>query len=168
MKSFLLKSVLVLVLISFTSCSSDDDTTDNSAEVNQVVGEWQMYRTENLEAVIDQWTGTEWTYVDQWFKNVWEDSEILITFNNDGTFTEFYATVETANGTWEKLEDGRYSYNYTLEVDNTNEVLVGTRLITVHCDNTFSVITEGDDRNVAYYRTRNTTECSDLITYNLE
>ena len=78
MKSFLLKSVLVLVLISFTSCSSDDDTTDNSAEVNQVVGEWQMYRTENLEAVIDQWTGTEWTYVDQWFKNVWEDSEILI------------------------------------------------------------------------------------------
>ena len=168
MKNYVLNTFIILSLISFMSCNNDDDTADSPEEVNQVIGDWQMYRSENLESTLDEWTGTEWTYVDQWYKNVWDDSEILITFNADGTFTEFYATVETAYGTWEKIEDGRYLYYYTIDADNTNDAFVGTRFITVYCDNTYSVTKDNDDRSISYYRTRSTTECSSMITYNVE
>ena len=54
--------LLTVVALTFLSCEENQEVAPA-----QVLGEWQMYRNENLESTLDQWTGTEWTYVDKWF-----------------------------------------------------------------------------------------------------
>lgn len=169
MKKLLCIAVLVMA---FLSCEKDDD---NQVQVQQeemapakVLGTWEMYRDENLESIIDQWTGTEWTYVDQWFQNTREDSEIILEFKEDGTFLDRYADVVTANGIWAALEDGRYYFEYIQDGDIINEALEGRRYLTIHCNNTYSIEIEGNSRRVEYYRIIDTVECGDLIDYNVE
>ncbi|WP_299886761.1 hypothetical protein [uncultured Lacinutrix sp.] len=160
----------VLLALSFTSCEKEElNETQPQQELEKakVIGEWEMYRDENLESMIDQWTGTEWTTVDVWFQNTREDSQIILEFKADGTFVDRYADVEVANGVWEKLNDGRYAVNY-IQDDNVNDALTQTRYITIYCDNTYSIEIEGNDRAVYYYRIIDTIECSDLINYNVE
>lgn len=162
---------LVLVLVvaaAFISCEKDDvNDGQEPAIAAKVIGEWELYRDESLESIIDEWTGTEWTTVDQWFQNTREDSEIILEFKTDGTFVSRYADVVTANGVWTKLNDGRYSFDFIQDDTNPNEALTQTRYITIHCDNTYSIEIDGNDRRVDYYRITGTTECSDLITYNV-
>ncbi|AUC80670.1 hypothetical protein [Lacinutrix sp. Bg11-31] len=166
MKNFILNTLVVFCLISFTSCNTDDDSSDNNQqEFKEVVGEWQMYREENLETVIDEWTGTEWTTVDTWFKTLREDSEIILEFKADGTFIDRYADVETANGTWTALAGGSYTFDYIQDANNPNEFLSQTRLITINCDNTYTIEIENNDRTFNYYKKIGTTECGDLVTY---
>ena len=169
-RNLILNALVLFSLICFSSCSTNDDsiteTPPQTVELKEVVGEWQMYRDENLESVIDEWTGTEWTTVDQWFANVREDSEIILEFREDGTFVDRYADVETANGVWEVIEEGRYSFNY-IQNENINEVLTQRRYITVHCDNTYSLEIEGNNRAIYYYKKIDETECGDLIEYNV-
>ena len=90
----IMRKLLLLAVLTFTfiSCEKNDvvDIPD------KVLGEWQMYRNENLESVLDQWTGTEWTRKDEWFKTIRNDSEII--FGGDLTPTyvgangDFYDT----------------------------------------------------------------------------
>lgn len=163
------KLALVLVLaVSFMSCEKDEyNETEQETLEAKVLGTWELYRDENLESIIDQWTGTEWTYVDQWFQNTREDSGIILEFRDDNTFSSLYVDVEIASGTWALLEDGSFYFDYIQE-DTINDALTQRRYLTMHCDNTYSITIEGNDRSVYYYRIIGTTECSELITYNVE
>ncbi len=157
--------LLAILALTFMSCEKDElNETPPAAVSAQVLGEWELYRDENLESIIDQWTGTEWTYIDQWFQNTREDSQIILEFKDDGTFIGRYADVPTSNGVWGELGDDRYYFDYIQE-DNINEQLIQRRYITFYCDNTYSIDIEGNDRAVYYYRVIGTTECSDLINY---
>ena len=163
------KLALVLVLaVSFMSCEKDEyNETEQETLEAKVLVTWELYRDENLESIIDQWTGTEWTYVDQWFQNTREDSGIILEFRDDNTFSSLYVDVEIASGTWALLEDGSFYFDYIQE-DTINDALTQRRYLTMHCDNTYSITIEGNDRSVYYYRIIGTTECSELITYNVE
>lgn len=176
MKKLILNAVLVLSLVSIVSCSPDNDqdlTVEQIQQIQQqinaskIAGELQLYRQENLVPMIDQWTGTEWTYVDTWMKTSWNDSEVLMVFNVDGTFTERYAETPTFSGTWEIVEEGKYTFTYDIDDNNTNEALMGIKYLNILCDNTFSVTTENNDIQITYYRVRDTLECSDAINYNV-
>ncbi|MFK7834527.1 MAG: hypothetical protein AB8B52_14740 [Winogradskyella sp.] len=166
MKKSAVLIIVALVALSFTNCEKDDlDQQQPEAEAKAVVGTWQLYKDEQLESIIDEWTGTEWTYVDQWFQNTREDSVIILDFNDDGTFVDRYADVVTAAGTWGVLDDGRYYFDFNQDNIDTNENFAGRRYITVHCENTFSQVTEGNDRSINYYKKMDTTECADQINY---
>jgi hypothetical protein len=164
------KLILLLVLaISFMSCEKDEASETEQAVLEaKVIGTWELYRDENLESIIDEWTGTEWTYVDQWFQNTREDSGIILEFRDDNTFSSLYVDVETATGTWALLDNGDYYFDYNQEDANLNEQLEQRRYLTMHCDNTNSVTLEGNDRAFYYYKKIGTTECSELIDYNVE
>ncbi|MFP4845615.1 hypothetical protein [Winogradskyella sp. PE311] len=159
--------IILLLVISFMSCEKDEVTPieQNTLEA-KVIGTWELYRNENLESIIDEWTGTEWTYRDQWFQNTRENSDILLEFKEDNTFKNLYGEVEVASGIWGLLDDGRFYFDYIQE-DNINEALTQRRFITIHCENTYSIEIEGNDRAVYYYRIIGTSECFDLINYNV-
>jgi len=165
MKNLLL---LALLAISFTSCEKDSIDEPEQEVAAAVLGEWQLYRDENLESVIDKWTGTDWTYVDKWFQNTREDSIIILEFRADGTFVNRYGDVETASGIWELSDDGAYFLNYDEDDISKNKAFAGKRVLSIFCDNTFSVKIEGNDRAIDYYKLIGTTECSELIEYNVE
>ena len=150
MKKLLLLFILTLTFVSCEKGELNEEKLDNVS--TKVIGEW---------------TGTEWTYIDQWFQNTRDNSEIILEFKEDGTFVDRYANVPIANGVWGKLEDGRYYFDYVQEENNTNGELTQRRFITFYCDNTYSIKVAGNERTVYYYRMIGTTECSDLINYNV-
>ena len=165
MKKLLLLTVLTL---SFWSCENDQVNDSEPTNANaKVLGEWELYRDENLESIIDQWTGTEWTYVDQWFQNTRENSQIILEFKEDGTFVDRYADVPIAAGIWEKIDDTHFYFDYNTDDININDTFANRRHITFYCDNTYSIEIEGNDRVIYYYRIIGTTECSELINYNV-
>ena len=116
MKKLLLLFILTLTFVSCEKGELNEEKLDNVS--TKVIGEWELYRDENLESLIDEWTGTEWTYIDQWFQNTRDNSEIILEFKEDGTFVDRYANVPIANGVWGKLEDGRYYFDYVQEENN--------------------------------------------------
>ena len=160
--------VLLVVAISFMSCEKDEtNNTEQEVTEAKILGTWEMYRDESLESIIDQWTGTEWTFVDKWFQNTREDSGIILEFRDDNTFSSLYVDVETAAGTWALLEDGTFYFDF-IQDGTINDQLTQRRYLTVHCDNTTSITIDGNDRAIDYYRKIGTTECSELMTYNVE
>ena len=176
MKKLILLSVVAFAMM---SCEKTEVEPTKSVETEESVnlsdakflGEWEMYRDDRLESVIDKWTGTEWTYKDQWFSNKRADSRIFKNFKEDGTFIELYATVETAKGTWGVQADGRYYFDYTIAEDASEkdkEWQKERRYITVHCDNTYSIEVPGEKMTIEYYRTTGTEECNDQISYNVD
>lgn len=165
MKNLLL---LALLAISFMSCEKDSIDEPEQELAAAVLGEWELYRDENLESIIDEWTGTEWTRKDMWYQNTRENSRIIIEFRADGTFVDRYADVEVANGVWGLMDDGSYYFDYDLDGDNTNESLKGRRMISIYCNNTYAIEIEGNDRAIYYYRLIGTIECFELIEYNVE
>ncbi|MDG1039282.1 MAG: hypothetical protein P8H13_09665 [Polaribacter sp.] len=161
MKKHFLRSLLIVFLINLTSCTKNDEFVID----NEIIGHWQMYKTEVLESVIDQWTGTTFTRKDKWFSNNHNDSRIFIEFYDDGTFTEFYAETPVFKGVWGKKLN---IYFYKYKQDNNNEHLVKTRFIEIYCNNSFSIKSEGDARNINYFRKKETTECNDKINYKVQ
>ena len=161
MKNLFLRSLLLVFLFNLTSCTKNDDFVVE----NEIVGHWQMYKTESLQSVIDQWTGTTFTRKDKWFSNNHQDSRLFIEFHEDGTFTEFYANTPVFEGVWGK-KDNMYFYKYKNE-DN-NEHLEKTRYVKIYCNNTFSSKKESDQRGFNYFRKKETTECSDKIDYKVK
>ena len=143
-------------------------TFGECAQQNKIVGMWQFYRAETLEMMIDQWTGSAWTYVQEWYQNTWVDSEMFLVFFEDGTFVDYYADVPVNNGVWGVLEDGTYYFDYVFETTNTNEYLEGRRFINLACDNSYSITFENNADRIEYYKTPNTTECTILLNYMVE
>ncbi len=161
MKKHFLRSLLLVFLFNLTSCTKNDDFIVD----NEIVGHWQMYKTEALTSVIDQWTGTTFTRKDKWFSNNHNDSRIFIEFYEDGTFTEFYAATPVFEGVWGKKLN---VYFYKYKNDDNNQHLVKTRFIKIYCNNSYSIKSEGDERNISYYRKKETTECSNRIDYKVQ
>ncbi len=161
--------VLLVLTLSFASCEKEElnNTEENLIEA-KVLGTWELYRDENLESVIDEWTGTECTTKDEWYQNTRENSQIILEFKSDNTFVDRYADVEVANGSWGLLDDGRFYFDYIQNEAPINNKLTQRRYITIHCDNTHSVEIQDNKRAVYYYRKMGTTECSDLIEYHVE
>jgi hypothetical protein len=172
MKKIIFICLTVLSMNAIISCEKEA-LIESPQEVvaAKILGEWHMYRDENLESIIDQWTGTEWTYVDKWFQNTREDSQIIREFKIDGTFIDRYADVEVSHGTWGSIDEKTYYFDYIIE-GNTNQdtidLLTPRRSVTVYCDNTYSVEIEGNDRTIAYYKIIDSTECSEFINYNVD
>ena len=144
-------------------------TFGECTQQNKIVGMWKLYRAETLEMMIDEWTGSGWTYIQEWYQNTWgDDSEMFSTFFEDGTFVDYYADVPVANGVWGVLEDGTYYFDYVFETSNTNEYLEGRRFINLACDNSYSITFENNEDRIEYYKTPNTTECTILLNYMVE
>ena len=156
---------LFVIATAFFSCDKNDKTEIQPEVVAKIIGHSELYRDENLESVIDQWTGTEWTYINQWFQNTREDSRINLEFKADGTFIDRYAEVEIASGVWVKIDNTHFYFDYNIPVNNTNEFFTHRYFITVYCDNTYSIKAEGNENTINYYRKLSTTECSDVIEY---
>ena len=154
---------VILITISFMSCEKNE-TLGVQPENAKVLGEWQLYRSEKLEYVIDQWTGTSWTHIDKWFKNIRQDSPIIHEFKEDGTFLDKYAAVVVAKGTWQKIDDNTYSFQYSEESKTTNTNLPEKNYVTFYCDNTYAIKYE-NNTSVDYYKILNDTECAESITY---
>ncbi len=153
MKKVIFGTLILFSLFCSTSC-------DPEPEINEIVGEWELYRNEVLEEVLVEWDvdNETWITADQWFQNTF-DWQVFLTFEEDGTFETFYADVPTGGGTWEKLDDTSYHLEYA----------DGRKFdITLWCENSHAQQEEGNDRRIEYYRKRNTTECTDLIDYYVE
>lgn len=166
----LMRTIVLLAIIafSFTGCNANTDNSDNQEVVTAVVGTWELYRDETLETVIDEWNGTEWTTVDTWFQNTRDNSRIILEFREDGTFVERYADVEFANGVWGFIDNGTYYFEYHLDTDNATAALEGRRTISMYCSNTYAIEIEGINSVIYYYRLIGTSECADVIDYNVE
>ena len=162
MKKYFLRCLLLVFLFNLTSCTKNDDFVVE----NEIVGHWQMYKTEALTSVIDQWTGTTFTRKDKWFSNNHNDSRIFIEFYEDGTFTEFYGDTPVFEGVWgKKLNVYFYKYKKT---DINNKYLEKTRYINIYCKNSYSIKREDDERNISYFRKKDTTACNDKIDYKVK
>ncbi len=162
-----MKNIIWFALVAFalTTVSCENEEVQEELVSTKLIGEWQMYRNEDLEAIIDQFTGTEWTTKDKWFRTIRNDSQIIIEFKADGTFVTRYASVETGNGVWGELEDGRYYFEHAAGVNNERDGLHLKRYITFYCDNTYSVEIGENKRAISYYKIIGTTECAADITY---
>lgn len=146
-----------------------DYTFGECSQQNKIIGMWKLYRAETLEMMLDQWTGSAWTYTQEWYPITWgDDSEMYVVFFEDGTFEDYYADVPLANGVWGVLEDGTYYFDYVLDSLNTNEYHEGRRFIDLACDNSYSITFENNEERIEYYKTPNTTECTNLLNYNAE
>jgi hypothetical protein len=93
-------TVLLTVLVTLVSCSSDDSSTSNNND--QILGRWGAYKA------IDESNGDINYYVPY---------DGVTTYNSDGTFNQqlFGADVE---GTWENLGNNIYtfsSFGFTVE-----------------------------------------------------
>jgi hypothetical protein len=86
----------------------------------------------------------------------------------EGTFDDLYANVVVNGGTWVKLVEGSYYFDSVAEGNDLDAAFTQRRYLKILCDNTFSVEYEGDKRRIDYYRKSNTTECFELINYNVE
>jgi hypothetical protein len=159
-----MKKLLLLAVLTLTFISCEESELEE-VQPAQVVGEWQMYRNEKLESIIDQWTGSEWTYVDKWFKTTRDNSPLILEFKEDGTFVDRYADITTGKGVWGKIAENSYYFEYIQDGTTVNEQLTQKRYITFYCDNTYTVEIKGDERVVYYYKETGNTACSDLITY---
>ncbi len=165
MRNICLLAVLTIICL---SCEKDEVTEPIATNLTaKVLGEWEMYRDENLESIIDEWTGTEWTTKDQWFRNIREDSRIILEFKDDGTFVDRYADVPVANGVWGALTDNSFYFDYVADETNPNAELSERRYITFYCDNTYSVEIDKNEKAIYYYRVIGSIECSDEINYNV-
>lgn len=153
-----MKKVIFGVIVLFTLiCSS---ACENEPEINEILGEWKLYRTETLETVLLEWDVDNETWItgEEWYQTTF-DWEVFLVFNEDGTFESLYANVPTGEGTWEDEGDGTYYLEYA---DGRGYS------INLWCENTQSQQAEDNDRVVEYYRKRDTVECTDLIDYNVE
>lgn len=81
MKNTLIAILILTSMVCTFSCVRHED--DIHKETNEVLGDWQLYKSEKLESIVDQWTGTEWIYVDKWFANNWEDGANIIKFQEE-------------------------------------------------------------------------------------
>lgn len=161
--------VVLVCIATLTSCEKNNlnDDQDNTVEP-KIIGTWEVYRSENLETQIDQWTGTEWTTIEVWYNTTSPNStSITLEFKDDGTFTSFYAGVEDSNGTWETISDQAFSYQH-IQGEVSNDALQQARNVIFYCDNTFTVKAQGNERNITYMRAVATEECADSITYNVD
>ena len=76
MKQFLYLLVLALMPMCFTACGGDDDSGSSGPGSNDIVGTWQLIRSEG-------WEGSS----DNSYDETYGDTGPIITFNADGTYT---------------------------------------------------------------------------------
>ncbi|MFC6268066.1 hypothetical protein [Frigoriflavimonas asaccharolytica] len=160
--------LLLLAAITIISCRTEDSIAEPEVQqveaAAKVIGEWQNYRDEKEETVLDQWTGSAWTTKQEWYKTLRPNSQIILEFAADGTFKDKYGTVVTSTGVWAKLANGSYTFNY-VQGANPNPALNGTRIMKFYCDNTYSVKVEGNEKSILYYKKIAETECGATVPY---
>jgi len=160
-----LQIIGLLFLASFQLTSCDNTVVEEPAVLQEIVGDWEMYRFERLEQLPDKWTGTTWTYKDKWY-SYRHNGNSKISFLEDGTFLSFYATTKIGNGVWETVAPGIYSITYSENHTGNNAGLTAT--VSLSCENSYSSTLDGNDRLVEYMRKLDTVECTDDITYNVD
>ncbi|TVZ51647.1 lipocalin family protein [Dokdonia sp. Hel_I_53] len=124
--------ILSLTILSFTSCSTDDDTTNDQ---DMFVGTWNLsmglLNGEDRDIINDC------------------NSRSNFTINADGTFIETDYSTSDANtceldfadpGTWENLGNNIYRLNYDADADGdtyTEDVIVNGNSFSVYYDDPY-------------------------------
>lgn len=152
--------------------------------VARVLGDWELYKAEKnvliTDVIIDSngqpsaVNSIAWGDVTSPMSN-----EITYKFNDNHTFQEFYAGVQTGQGNWEEVASKPDEFTMVYDV-TPDFALEDTFMVKIHCDNTMSVQVRmvppagniGLDNEVwtyiSYYRTPETLQCDDLIDYQVD
>ncbi len=130
--------ILSVFILTFHSCSSDDDSTSNDddsmSQIDSFIGTWNQSMTllNDVEQAIDDC-----------------DRESNFTINSDGTFVESaYSTnsegaceLDFADpGTWENLGNSIYRITYDPDIDGdiyTEDIIVNNNIFSVSYDAPF-------------------------------
>lgn len=140
-------SILMLMPISFTSCSDDDDEIGS---VSELVGTWEIvsrtYQWKEDGKVTEE--GTE------------SDNDLRITFNEDGTCkaAEYYNNKwnEDEPGTW-SYKNGKITIRSTYEGESWSETatvkeLTSSKLVLEYIDKYTEDGTSYEDYELSEYR----------------
>ncbi len=92
-KGFKMKKLVLILIITIFSCSSDDSTTESLND--PILGRWGAYKSIN-----DSNGETEY----------FVPYDGVAMYNADGTFIQSFFDTQ-AEGTWENLGDNTYSFN---------------------------------------------------------
>ena len=166
--------LLILLAITFTSC--EEESKPLPKELTKIEGAWENYRVEKHELVgVDFSNGTA-IFEKQWFDQTSQFStRNTLEFNEDYTFTNLYAGVNTGhNGMWSKINDRTFSLTFNNPLNTWSE-LTDTYIVNFYCDNTMSIEylvappagNHGFENFYikVYFRTPETSECSEQIDY---
>jgi hypothetical protein len=176
--------LLVIMAVAFMSCEKDDLNETPVAEVEvqtRIIGEWEMFKREKQDIYLVEITPD--------LEGIWEmhwidltssqATESTLEFNEDYSFSDFYAAVLVSDGIWNKIDDDTYSFTFNDPLGNWSEYS-DTYLVNFYCDNTMSIqflipppvgdndFQDIDFYSIQYYRTPGTEECADLIEYQVD
>ena len=162
---------MLLLAITFSSCSEDSNSILEKPA--KILGEWENYRVEKNEIVGTGFSDGNAIFEKQWYNQTSQFStRNTLTFNEDYTFTNFYAEVVVATGFWNKTNNDTFSFTFN---DHRWSEATETYIVNFHCDNTMSIeyltpIPAGnhgfkDFYSINYFRNPETNECNDLVDY---
>lgn len=107
MKSKLLKTILLFLVFTITTnCSKDENTPDNTIELDFIIGTWK-------------------------YQNPWDScsEKSIFVYKENGDFDEEYYEIVSGicelyvgDYTWSKISDGKYLFDYRPEA-NEEEVV---------------------------------------------
>jgi hypothetical protein len=175
-KVFLLLTIMV---VAFMSCG-DNELNEAPIPEARIIGEWETYKVEKQELILDFNTDGSVNQSMEWFDQTSQFSiDSTLKFNEDYSFNDFYAEVLVGEGIWNEINEDIFSFTFNDPLNNWSD-LANTYSVSFYCDNTISVqylipppagnheFQDSDWYVIQYYRTPGTLECDDLIEYQLE
>ena len=160
----------------------DLELEDCSEETFNITGEWEMFKREKQDIYIAEITpDLEFIYDMHWIDVTSAfATESTLEFNEDYSFSDFYADVLVAEGIWNVSDDEMFSFTFNDDSSNGWSDLQDTYTVNFYCDNTMSIqylvpppagdndFQDSDFYVIQYYRTPGTSECEDLIEYQVD
>jgi len=170
MKKLLMLTVLTLSLM----CCEKEDTDNLVSAQAKVLGEWEVYKLEKQDLVLDFVDG-EMVQSMQWHDlTPSAEPEPSLTFDNDNTYETNYEGVITGEGVWSEIDENSFSFTFN---QNPWSILENNYIVQFQCENTMSIkhlveppagnhdFQDSDWYVVRYFRTPGTVECDDLVNY---
>lgn len=191
MKTFL-KTTTMLLALSATALlvGCKKENVDETITVipqpasAKVLGDWELYKAEKnvliSDLIIDSNGQPSVVNSIAWGDDTSPMSnEITYKFNDNHTFQEFYAGVQTGQGNWEEVTSKPDEFTMVYDV-TPGFALEDTFMVKIYCDNTMSVQVRIDPpagdhglhnevwTYIGYYRTPETLQCDDQIDYQVD
>jgi hypothetical protein len=175
----LLLLLLLIMAVAFMSCEKDDLNETPVLEA-RIIGEWETFKVEKQELILDFNTDGSLNQSMQWYDQTSQFStESTLEFNEDYFFNDFYAGVLVGEGIWNEINEDMLSFTFNNPLNNWSD-LANTYTVNFYCDNTISIqylipppagnheFQDSDWYVIQYYRTPGTSECDDLIQYQVD
>ena len=183
--------ICLSALLFLASCEKENiditnTVTPESTSSAKILGEWEMYKVEKHELMLDSITldppqaFSSMVWFDQTSSMV---NETTMDFNDDNTFQNFYADVLVFVGNWSEVNESEFTLTFVPEESPAGSEWSDINtdyIVTVYCDNSMSIEYQiappagnhewhdADWHYIAYFRTPGTTQCDDLIDYYVE